>query len=91
VAYFYGNMWGLPIISTFSWIKSILTGLSYLKFIDQGWLEELGGQGGFHKISSNSSYIDNWNILGVKSYLFLFFIFILVGLSLIYFNSLCRA
>jgi NADH-ubiquinone oxidoreductase chain 5 len=91
IIYFYGNIWGLPVISTFSWVKSMLIGLSYLKFIDQGWLEELGGQGGFNKISSNSSYIDNWNILGVKFYLFLFFIFILVGLSLVYLNSLCRA
>lgn len=91
LVYFYGNIWGLPVISTFTWIKSILTGVSYIKYIDQGWLEELGGQGGFNKISSNSSYIDNWNILGVKSYLFLFFIFILVGLSLIYLNSLFRA
>lgn len=88
IVYFYGNIWGLPIISTFIYIKSMWVGIFLLKFVDQGWLEELGGQGGFNKLRVKSSYLDNWNILRVKSYLFLFFIIILIGLILIYLNSL---
>ena len=89
--FFIGNMWGLPILSTVLLISPVRAGASFIKFWDQGWLEELGGQGAFNKITFSSVDTDKWNLIGVKNYLMLFFIFILLMFIIGYSSSLKRA
>ena len=76
--YFLGMIWGLPIISTVFFIAPLRIGFKILKYLDHGWLEEAGGQGLFKKIRTGAPILDGWNLLGIKSYLFIFFFIILV-------------
>jgi hypothetical protein len=41
-------------------------------------MEELGGQGRFYKIVTNTATMDKWSLLGLKTYLILFFIFMVL-------------
>lgn len=75
---FYGIMWGLPVISTFFFIGPLNFGLKLVKFIDQGWIEELGGRGIYKKIALGMPSLDHWNLLGIKSYFLMFFFILLV-------------
>jgi len=80
---FFGIIWGLPIISTIFFIIPLSIGEKILKFMDHGWLEELGGQGIYTKMGFETTPIlDNWNLLGVKSY-FLIFFFIIAALAIL--------
>lgn len=56
---FYGIMWGLPVISTFFFIGPLNFGLKLVKFIDQGWIEELGGRGIYKKIALGMPSLDH--------------------------------
>jgi len=76
--YFLGGMWFLPFLSTFLMVKPLRLGAYLLKYLDQGWMEELGGQGRFYKIVINTASMDKWSLLGLKSYLILFFIFMIM-------------
>jgi len=78
-----GGIWFLPLLRTLSFVSPLIIGKKLLKYFDQGWIEELGGQGSFNKIILSSSPIDKWNMLRVKSYLILFFIFILFLLMIL--------
>lgn len=86
--YFVGSMWLLPYISTLVFMPLVKIGEKLLKFFDQGWLEQLGGQGFYKKASSYSSVLDYSITLGVKTYL-LTFLFLFTGcFYLLYLSSL---
>ena len=53
-------------------------GEGLLKIFDQGWLEQLGGQGVSKKFTKYSVVIDYFITRGVKTYLFMF-LFIFIG------------
>lgn len=48
-----------------------------IKFMDQGWVEYLGGQGSNLLISKSSVKIDYFYLLNLKSYLLIFFILLI--------------
>jgi len=80
--WFLGHIWFLPYVSTFNPIKSLLSGKFFYRFMDNGWLEFLGGQEGMAKIISLSRFVDRWNILSIKlSFCFLLLV-LLIGVIL---------
>lgn len=83
VQWFFGSMWFLPILSTSGTIKSTSSGVFILKFVDQGWIEGLGGQGAIKAFSLVGTSPDHSLVSGIKIYLFSFFI--LVGAIIYYF------
>jgi NADH dehydrogenase subunit 5 C-terminus len=58
----------------------LILGLSILKNVDQGWIEELGGQGAIRALSHIASKVDYTFFSGIKMYLFSFFILVFVFL-----------
>jgi len=54
-------------------MPSFVIGARTLKFLDQGWVEYLGGQGFNEKTVALSSKVDITNLLGLRFYLFTFF------------------
>ena len=89
--FYLGGIWFLPYISTVFFVDNLKHGFKVVKFLDHGWLEKLGGQGIFSKVTSLSSALDNWNVIGVKTYLLILFLFMLFLLGMNYLNSLKRA
>nr|WRO44722.1 NADH dehydrogenase subunit 5 [Cyrebion subrufolineatus] len=74
--YFYlfvASMWNLPIISTLGLNFYFLNlGLSYKKFIDQGWLEFTGSQNIYNNFKSLSLNFQTFLISNIKIYMFIF-------------------
>lgn len=68
-----GSMWFLPSLRRILFMPLIKLGSLFMKFVDQGWLEFLGGQGILAKSIKISSNIDLFNFINVKFYLFMFF------------------
>nr|YP_010265232.1 NADH dehydrogenase subunit 5 [Allodia protenta]UIP57103.1 NADH dehydrogenase subunit 5 [Allodia protenta] len=91
MVYFFGNMWFMPILSTYGSIKFPLQlGLTCVKSMDQGWSEYLGGQNIYYfflNLSQNYQLYQNNNL---KIYLlsFLFWFLLVMIFIIIYLNSL---
>lgn len=86
--YFLRNIWNLPLISTYFFIKVLSSGTSYIKYFDQGWLELLGAQGIYSKLNKNSYTLDVSIFLNIKNYLLLFFFITVLFFIFVYLNSL---
>nr|AWN56390.1 NADH dehydrogenase subunit 5 [Selenophorus alternans]AWN56429.1 NADH dehydrogenase subunit 5 [Tetracha sp. DPP-2018] len=90
-SYFFGFMWFLPNISTFS-MNYIPLMLSYKLFkgFDQGWNEFMGAQGLYNILKSESTFLQFIQANNIKIYLTLmvFWLMILSLFMLIYLNSL---
>nr|YP_009032778.1 NADH dehydrogenase subunit 5 [Folsomotoma octooculata]AGL95078.1 NADH dehydrogenase subunit 5 [Folsomotoma octooculata] len=71
-----GSMWFLPMLSTMLLMPILSLGLKLIKYMDQGWLEYMGGQGVILYFSNSASIIDYSNFLNIKYYLFIFFVMI---------------
>nr|AZH07864.1 NADH dehydrogenase subunit 5 [Lepinotus reticulatus] len=78
------SMWLMPYLSTFPLIKLIMS-LSkyYLKYIDLGWMEVLGGQGIKSFLMNFSKFNYMYQGIVYKSYLF-FFIYLYILVLLIW-------
>jgi len=88
IKYFLGSIWLLPFLSTALLTPSLKVGRFFLKFVDQGWVEILGGPGFIKKSSQLAVGVDLLNKIGLKFYLFSFFIIItLIFLVVVYFYS----
>ena len=74
IIYFLGSIWLLPYISTFTFAPITNYGQKILKFVDQGWVEFLGGQGFIDKSKLLSSKRDVLNSISLKFFLFRFFV-----------------
>nr|QSF20058.1 NADH dehydrogenase subunit 5 [Moricella rufonota] len=56
---FLSNMWFLPIISTYGIVnKSLMISMNLSIYVDQGWTENLVGQGLIKILFKNSSFLD---------------------------------
>ena len=88
LVWFLSNMWNLPLISTYFFIKIVRFGASVIKYFDQGWLELVGAQGIFNKLTKNSYLLDVRIFLNIKNYLLFFFFVTVLILIFIYLNSL---
>nr|YP_010139284.1 NADH dehydrogenase subunit 5 [Kaylathalia klovstadi]QQK54738.1 NADH dehydrogenase subunit 5 [Kaylathalia klovstadi] len=75
--YYLGSMWFLPALSTILFSPTMKLGGSLVKFLDHGWLEQLGGQGVILSMSKYSSFLDYFVTLNIKNYILSFF-FVLV-------------
>lgn len=92
LVYFTGSMWLLPFLTSIIFIPSLKIGGTVIKYVDQGWVEFLGGQGVFNKTSFISTRVDFINLLNLKFYLFRFFIILIILIFIVfYLNSLKRA
>jgi hypothetical protein len=76
-AHYVGSMWFIPYLSTLFIIPLLSLGKTLIKYIDQGWVEYLGGQGVNKNVSFFSSKMDYFYILNLKSYLLIFFMFLI--------------
>jgi len=74
--HYIGSMWFIPYLSTFFFIPFFKLGKTLIKFMDQGWVEYLGGQGSNITLSRISSKTDYFYLLNLKSYLLIFFMFL---------------
>jgi len=84
---FFGGMWFMPILSTsliMSWLK---VGPVLLKFVDQGWVEALGGQGLIYSNRGVGSKLDFSALIGLKMYLFGGFLVVVLITYYFYLNS----
>nr|WNX95659.1 NADH dehydrogenase subunit 5 [Chlaenius rufifemoratus bimaculatus] len=90
-SYFFGYMWFMPNISTFSmnYIPLVVSYTLYKNF-DQGWNEYFGAQGMFNVIKKNSMFFQFLQNNNMKIYLTLviFWLLTLLIFMLIYLNSL---
>nr|UHY94359.1 NADH dehydrogenase subunit 5 [Folsomia candida] len=73
VSYFLGSMWLLPFISSFTAMPLVSYGAKILKFVDQGWVEFMGGQGFIDKSKFMGSKVDLLNSVNLKFFMFSFF------------------
>jgi len=73
VVNYLGSMWFLPALSSIIFMPVIKLGQLFLKLMDQGWLEFIGGQGAMNKFKRGSIYLDTFNLINIKSYLLMFF------------------
>lgn len=89
--YFVGLMWFLPFLSTFTFMPLLKLGNFFTKYLDQGWVEYIGGQGTNLALSLKSSKIDYNYFFNLKIYLFIFLVLILISLFYLYLYSLKRA
>jgi hypothetical protein len=74
--HYIGSIWFIPYLSTFFFIPFLKLGKTLIKFMDQGWVEYLGGQGSNITLSRISSKTDYFYLLNLKSYLLIFFMFL---------------
>lgn len=90
IAYFLGGMWFIPVISTLGIIGgSLKTGFLYIKVIDLGWNEFLGGQKIYVLLKNTSIIRQNFYINNLKIYILTFFFWVIVFIFLmVYLNSL---
>jgi len=72
-------------------MPTIKLGEVFIKFFDQGWLEELGGQGFILKIKCYSSYLDFFTSIDLKNYLLFFFFVLSFSFIILCLYSLNRA
>nr|UGS80522.1 NADH dehydrogenase subunit 5 [Prolachesilla sp. PrspLA] len=73
-----GEMWFLPYLSTYSLNYIFLKiGYMYLKIVDYGWMEYLGGQGLYKTLMLISSKILFLNIFNMFNYIFFIVMFIM--------------
>ncbi len=75
--HYISSIWFMPLLSTFMFIPLLTTGKLLIKFIDQGWVESLGGQGFNFKASQRSAKTDFFYLLNLKSYLLIFFMLLI--------------
>nr|AMW68041.1 NADH dehydrogenase subunit 5 [Climacia areolaris] len=76
---FMGNMWYMPLLSVMGLNQYILKiGWNYIKYLDQGWSEYLGGQGIYNFMKSKSMYYQLFMNNEFKIYFLLFIILIIL-------------
>nr|QID03254.1 NADH dehydrogenase subunit 5 [Homidia socia] len=72
--FFFSNMWFLPYFSSSFMVSFLNLGNFFLKFLDQGWVEYLGGQGFMKNVMKKSSFLDYFFLTSMKIYFLIFFI-----------------
>nr|YP_010175309.1 NADH dehydrogenase subunit 5 [Friesea gretae]QSL98427.1 NADH dehydrogenase subunit 5 [Friesea gretae] len=72
--WFVGQMWFLAFITPLMPVKILTQGGSAAKFMDSGWLEIFGGQGGMKYIMVLAGVVDKWSFLNFKSFIFMLFL-----------------
>lgn len=90
VSRFMGSMWFLPPLSTvFITYYPLSLGKFYIKTVDTGWSELLGGQNLYKTFISISIYLQILHKNNLKLYIIIFFLWVLVFIILVfYLNSL---
>jgi len=85
LVWFSGSIWFLPFLSTsFIVYFPLYIGFNYIKFIDLGWLENLGGQN-INKILINniSNFLQNLQNNRLKLFFILFLLWVIVYILII--------
>lgn len=83
INWFIGQIWFLPFFTPLLPMKTLGIGESSHKYIDGGWLEFMGGQGGVSHLMATAGIVDKWSFLSFKSFLFIIFLMIVsIGVML---------
>nr|YP_010139271.1 NADH dehydrogenase subunit 5 [Tullbergia mixta]QQK54725.1 NADH dehydrogenase subunit 5 [Tullbergia mixta] len=77
VVHYMGSMWWLSLMSSNSWGLVLSLGAKFLKYFDQGWLESLGPQGIYFKMSSFSVAVDFFSYVTAKKFIYMFLVMFL--------------
>jgi NADH-ubiquinone oxidoreductase chain 5 len=88
--YFFGSMWLLPFLSSVLFIPVTKLGEILVKVLDQGWLEQYGGQGILNVLREGGSVVDYFYGVDIKLYLLSFFFILVFLFTVIYLNSSIR-
>nr|YP_010265407.1 NADH dehydrogenase subunit 5 [Cyphoderus aff. similis]UIR97919.1 NADH dehydrogenase subunit 5 [Cyphoderus aff. similis] len=83
VKHFTGGMWFMPFLSVTFFMGGVKQGVKMLKNSDQGWFEFMGSQG-IHLYLLNLGLKDTQSLLSLKSFIWCFFLLILVSVMLIF-------
>nr|YP_010166641.1 NADH dehydrogenase subunit 5 [Iberoporus pluto]QRV62732.1 NADH dehydrogenase subunit 5 [Iberoporus pluto] len=85
VSYFLGNMWFMPVISTFfmNYVPLMLS-FNLFKSFDQGWNEYFGGQGIYMNLNSNSKFFQFFQNNSMKIYLILMVFWLMVLMIMLF-------
>nr|QOL01057.1 NADH dehydrogenase subunit 5 [Sinochlora sinensis] len=76
---FLGSMWFMPYLSTYMLMSNPLSaGYGMVKVFDQGWSEDLGGQGGYKRFKYYSQVIQWWQNNNLSIYLLSFVIWVVI-------------
>nr|YP_010043009.1 NADH dehydrogenase subunit 5 [Dineutus mellyi]QPC56769.1 NADH dehydrogenase subunit 5 [Dineutus mellyi] len=78
-SYFFGSMWFMPFISTFSMnYLPLMMSYNLYKNFDQGWNEYFGAQGMYDNLKSNSMFIQFLQNNNMKIYFMLMLFWLLI-------------
>jgi hypothetical protein len=88
--HFMGSIWFIPLLSTYFFIPSLIMGSRLLKYLDQGWVEIISGQGIYLIIRKRGVQVDYFFSLNIKSYLLIFLILLIFLGFYLYLNILIR-
>lgn len=80
-ASYFRNIWYLPYLSTGIVQPRLKAGKVLIKFLDQGWFEQIGGQGALIFLTKKSSFLDYFFSLRIKIYFFIFLVLVLYFVS----------
>jgi len=86
--HFISRIWFMPILSTYFLVPPLYLGNLLIKYLDQGWVEIIRGQGFYLVANKGGSFFDYFFSLNIKYYLLLFLLMGLFLLFYIYLNSL---
>nr|AFI72597.1 NADH dehydrogenase subunit 5 [Panulirus versicolor] len=85
VSSFVGSMWFLPHLSGFLPSKLTLSvGTKLKKTFDGGWLEHLGGQGGYSILIESSTYVEMMQDKTFKIFMKTLFFWVIIALIMLY-------
>jgi len=69
---FFRSMWFLPYLTRFVFFPVLIAGTMILKFVDQGWTEQIGGRAIGRALNKSSRIFSLFNFIGLKFYLLRF-------------------
>jgi len=81
--WFAGIIWYLPFLTHINPLKLLRLSKLYYKYIDMGWLEIIGGQGGIFYLINMSSLTEKWNYTHIKIYIYVIIVCFIVMVVII--------
>jgi hypothetical protein len=81
--WFVGIIWYLPFLTHKNPLKLLSLSKLYYKYIDMGWLEKIGGQGGIFYLINRSTFTEKWNYTHIKRYIYVIIICFIIAVIII--------
>jgi len=81
--WFVGIIWYLPFLTHKNPLHLLRLSKLYHKYLDMGWLEKMGGQGGMSHLMSISTFIEKWHYAHMKTYIYVMIVCFIVTIVII--------